>query len=391
MARGVRLWVGITILACGVIAAASLPLRGTRAGTQTPFVFSRLPQPTPARQRAQGLADEWRAAQTASRLAEARQRLRDRLTVALQEIDRPLLVMAGGDRDAGALQAQLAAQLDTVWRDLGLAETKIAVGVVVDYIEGAPSTPREESWGPSYLLPDSTNRTLCLVRLQENAGWRRAVEREAASSWLRQWLKTSLGPCAFLAAYGMPGRSVRGWLTNRSFDLALAPTWNDSLAAGRRRTSLMLGEGTRWWWDYLYHQSFPAVACLAGRVAACREAVLAGASEQRVVFSPVVVTSRRFWQQQRLIGATFYLSDVAREIGRDRFLEFWNSSLPVDTALARALRQPVGEWTARWQRHFAPQLRLGPAAPLGGSLLAVLLAIACVATVTLTARKRQVR
>jgi len=254
MARGVRLWVGITILACGVIAAASLPLRGTRAGTQTPFVFSRLPQPTPARQRAQGLADEWRAAQTASRLAEARQRLRDRLTVALQEIDRPLLVMAGGDRDAGALQAQLAAQLDTVWRDLGLAETKIAVGVVVDYIEGAPSTPREESWGPSYLLPDSTNRTLCLVRLQENAGWRRAVEREAASSWLRQWLKTSLGPCAFLAAYGMPGRSVQGWLGNRGFDLALAPTWNDSLAADRRRTSLMLGEGTRWWWDYLYHQ-----------------------------------------------------------------------------------------------------------------------------------------
>jgi hypothetical protein len=121
--------------------------------------------------------------------------------------------------------------------------------------------------------------------------------------------------------------------------------------------------------------------------------VLAGATEEteRAAFSPVVVTSRRFWQQQRLIGATFYLSDVAREIGRERFLEFWNSSLPVDTSLARALRQPVGEWTVRWQRHFAPRLRLGPAAPLGGSLLAVLLAIACVATVTFTARKRQVR
>ena len=394
MARGVRLWVAITILACGVIAAASLPLRGTRAGTQTPFVFSRLPQPTPARQRAQGLADEWRAAQTASRLAEERVRLRARLGMALQDVDRPVLVMAGGDPDATALQAQLAAQLDSVWRDLGLAETKIAVGVVVDHSDGTdPSVPREESWGPSYLLPDSTNRTVCLVRLQENAGWRHAVQREAASRvrWLRQWLKTSLGPCAFLAAYGMPGRSVLGWLSNRSFDLALAPTWDDSLAADRRRTSLMLGDGTRWWWDYLYHQSFPAVACLAGRVAGCREAVLAGASEQRVAFSPVVVTNRRFWQQQRLIGATFYLSDVAREIGRDRFLEFWNSSLPVDVSLARALRQPVGEWTVRWQRHFAPQLRLGPAAPLGGSLLAVLLAIAFVATVTLTARKRQVR
>src|SRR6185503_14226022 len=64
MARGVRLWVAITILTCGVIAAANLPLRGTRTGTQGRFVFSRLPQPTPARQRAQRLADEWRAAQT---------------------------------------------------------------------------------------------------------------------------------------------------------------------------------------------------------------------------------------------------------------------------------------------------------------------------------------
>jgi hypothetical protein len=311
--------------------------------------------------------------------------------MAFQDVDRPLLVMAGGDPDATALQAQLAAHLDSAWRDLGLAETKIAVGVVVDHIEGTdPSTPREESWGPSYLLPDSTNRTVCLVRLPENAAWRRAVPASRAP-WLRQWLKTSLGPCAFLAAYGMPGRSVRGWLSNRSFDLALGPTWNDSLAADRRRTSLMLGDGTRWWWDYLYHQSFPAVACLAGRVAGCREAVLAGASEQRVAFSPVVVTGRRFWGRQRLIGGAFYLSDVAREIGRDRFLEFWNSSLPVDTALARALRQPVGAWTARWQSQFAPQLRLGPAAPLGGSLLAVLLAIGCVATVTLTARKRQVR
>jgi len=396
MARGVRLWVAITILACGIIAAANLPLRGTRTGTQGPFVFSRIPQPTPARQRAQRLADEWRAAQTESRLAEERKRLRDRLTKPLQDVDRPVLVMAGGDRDAAALQAQLAAHLDSIWRDLGLAETKIAVGVVIDHVDGTdPSVPREESWGPSYLLPDSTNRTVCLVRLAENAGWRHAVQREAASgaTWLREWLKTSLGPCAFLAAYGMPGRSVLGWLSNRSFDLALAPTWNDSLDADRRRTSLMFGGDTRWWWDYLYHQSFPAVACLAGRVAACREAVLAGASEEteRRAFSPVVVTSRRFWQQQRLIGATFYLSDVAREIGRDRFLEFWNSSLPVDTSLARALRQPVGEWTARWQRHFAPQLRLGPAAPPGGTLLAVLLAIACVATVTLTARKRQVR
>ncbi len=396
MARGVKVWVGAIGLACIVVAAATLPLRGTRATNRgAPFV-SRIPQPTPARERAQAVADEWRAAETASRLAEERMRLRARLATSADYLDRPLLVLNGADPDAEGLQTQITAQLDSAWRDLGLAETKITVGVVLDYIEGTDlSVPREESWGPSYLLPDSTNRTVCLVRLQENAGWRRAIQRESAAraKWVRQWLENSLGPCAFLAAFGMPGRSVRGWLSNRGFDLALGPSWNDSAAAESRKTSLMFGEGRSWWWEYLYHQSFPAVACLAGRVTGCRAAVLAGATEEsgRVVFDPVVTTSRRFWQRQRLIGSAFYLSDVAREVGRDRFLEFWNSSLPVDTALARALRQPVGEWTAAWQRRFASRLRVGASAPLESSLLAVLIASVAIATVAMTARKRQVR
>ena len=399
MASGVRLWVGAAILTCGIVGIASLPFRGTRATNRSAVLFSRLPQPTPARERAQGLAEQWRAVQAARRLEEERVRLRTRLATSNPDSDRPFLVMTGADDGATVLQAQIAALLDSVWRDLGLAETKIAVGVVVDRIEETDaSVPREESWGPSYLLPDSANRTVCLVRLVENAGWRRAVQREPASTWLRQWLKSSLGPCAFLAAYGMPGRSVRRWLGGRSFDLALAPSWDDSVSMGGRkgtwwRSQLTLGDGKRWrwWWDYIYHQSFPAVACLAQRVAGCREAVLATTDDDSKR-SSVVMTSRRFWQHQRLIGGTFYLSDVAREVGRDRFLEFWNSSLPVDTALARALRRPVGEWTASWQQRLLPaQLRLGASAPAGASLLAAFLAAVAVATVALTARKRQVR
>lgn len=392
MASGVRLWVGAVVLTCGIVATASLPFQGTRATDRSAFFFSRLPQLTPARQRAQALAEEWRAAEVASRLKEERARLRARLAASTLESDRPFIITTGADSAATALQTLVAAIVDSAWRDLGLAETKITVGVVLDQTEQTDtSLPREESWGPSYLLPDSADRTVCLVRLVENAGWRRAVQRESSTAWLRQWLKSSLGPCAFLAAYGMPGRSVRGWLGARGFDLALSPSWDDSVSIwGRRVSSLMVGDGRRWWWDYIYHQPFPAVACLAQRVVACREAVLEGAGESDR--SVVVMTSRRFWQRQRLIGATFYLSDVAREVGRDRFLEFWNSRLPVDTSLARALRRPVGEWTAFWQQRFLPaQLRLGPSAPAGASLLAAFLAAVAVATVALTARKRQVR
>ncbi|HYT70127.1 MAG TPA: hypothetical protein VEK78_02025, partial [Gemmatimonadales bacterium] len=62
-----------------------------------------------------------------------------------------------------------------------------------------------------------------------------------------------------------------------------------------------------------------------------------------------------------------------------------------DTALAAALKMPVGEWTERWERRFVPRLPLGAAAPLGASGLGVLLAGAALASVALGAKRRQVR
>ena len=36
----------------------------------------------------------------------------------------------------------------------------------------------------------------------------------------------------------------------------------------------------------------------------------------------------------------------------------------MDSALTRALRRPVGEWTAEWQQRIVPGMRLGPTLPL---------------------------
>jgi AcrR family transcriptional regulator len=104
-----------------------------------------------------------------------------------------------------------------------------------------------------------------------------------------------------------------------------------------------------------------------------------------------VRVERRWWRAQRLLPGERYLSDIAREIGRDRFQRFWTSSLPVDAALAAALKQPVGDWTEQWERRFIARIRLGAAAPLGATALALLLATIALATVTLTASRRQVR
>ncbi len=85
-----------------------------------------------------------------------------------------------------------------------------------------------------------------------------------------------------------------------------------------------------------------------------------------------------------------YLADVAREVGHERFLRFWNSPEPVDSALGAVLKMPVGEWTERWQRRFVPRLPLGPAAPFSATVLGLLLGGAAVIVIAFSATRRQV-
>ena len=134
------------------------------------------------------------------------------------------------------------------------------------------------------------------------------------------------------------------------------------------------------------------MACLAGRPSGCRAAVLAGAAEERTIPIPnVVLVERRWWRVQHLLPGERYLGDVARTVGRDRFLDFWTSGQPVDTALALALKRPVGEWTADWERGFVRPIRLGPMPPLGAMVIALAIAVIALAAVAATAWRRQVR
>ena len=134
-----------------------------------------------------------------------------------------------------------------------------------------------------------------------------------------------------------------------------------------------------------------AIGCLANRPPACRTAVVASASADPVFPVPDIIhVDRRWYRTVRLVEGRRFLADVAGEVGRDRFLSFWTSPLPVDTALALALKRPVGEWTAAWQREFVRPIRLGPAPP-GAAVLACVLGALAVALVCVTASRRQVR
>lgn len=396
----VKRWATLVLAGCIVIAFAYLPPRG-KASSPSRFTFmSQSPQVTPARRRAQALAEEWRATDAARRLLESRASLRQRWSRDTAAIRGALVVLLAESAIPPSAVHMVEAAMDTAWRQLGLADTKVRVSLLLELSEARPRTrdPAPEVQQVAYLEPDSTNRTTCLALVPVGPYWTRFILGEQKSDQARmrsrfvQWLSAGLGPCAFYAAYGTPGRPVRQWLAARNWDLARyldAPGINGEIFSS---LNLMGDPRFSWYWEAVY--SFPpaTVACLAGRASGCRAAVLVGSDREVDLTIPQVVSiERRWWRTQHLLPGERYLSDVARTIGRDRFQSFWTSTLPVDTALAAALKQPVGEWTEQWERRFVPRIRLGAAAPLGAVAWALLLAAAALATVALTASRRQVR
>jgi len=255
------------------------------------------------------------------------------------------------------------------------------------------NTPTLDS--PMFLEPDSTDRTTCVALLPAGRYWTRAILGEPVPErWRGQfvrWLRGGLGPCAFYAAFGAPSKPVHKWLMARGWDLGLFLDTDGSRAAEASSTELLGDPRFVWYWERIYSYPPATVACLAGRPSGCRAAVLRGADDRADTMPRLIRLERRWWQAQDLVPSERYLSDVARTVGRDRFLRFWGSTLPVDTALATLLKKPVGEWTAAWQGGYTPRLRLGAAAPLWAYAFALVVTAAVVLTVSVTAARRQVR
>ena len=379
MARELRWWLAGAVVACAIVALGYSSLGGPAPAATA---RSRQPQPTAARLRAQALGEQWRAADLAVRLAVYRRRLEPELA-RRRDSDQPgpALLVDAPDSVPVYTRALVAAALDTVWRELGLGVSKVAVGVVVDFWRfpqtGTDSTPKVPSGSVGYLLPDSTDRTTC-VALIPAWYWTRGRTRQ-----LEEWLGRGLGPCAFFARWGVPGKPVRLWMARRHYDLADVPSWGPEWSH-QPEASWMMDRNTGWFWAAVYGHPIAAIGCLAGRAPSCRTAVLADTPPK------LLDATVRWWREERLVQGWRYLGDVAREVGYDRFRQFWNSTEPVDTALAAALKMPVGEWTARWERRFLPRLPLGAAAPLSAAVLGILLGGAAVAVVARGAMRRQV-
>lgn len=388
MASRLRAGIAAALIAGGAMALALRPAEQPVAPSDVRAV------PTSARLRAQHLAQQWRVAEAERRAVRYRQQLAPAIALHAELGGAALLVIAP-DTVAETMHARFRELLDTIWQELGLGVTKITVGVVIDLghdVDRTGQVPTMDRGGIFHLLPDSSDRATCLALLSPTLGFARTMTEDRSGrtrGWAKEWLADGVGPCAFHAKFGAPGRTVRQWLGHRRFDLAQSPLVQREPAAPPRAFDAAARRG---WYERAYALPPAAVGCLAGRPEACRVAILAGAGGWDVrVAAPRMVQGQSRWRgDQAVLNAGRFLADVAHEVGPVRFQRFWTTTQPVETALAVALRSPVGEWTERWQRRFAPRIPLGPAIPPGEALLGLGVAAGAIAAAAAAARRRQV-
>ncbi len=143
-------------------------------------------------------------------------------------------------------------------------------------------------------------------------------------------------------------------------------------------------------WEIAYGLPPSTLACFAGRAAACAAGLRLGDAAGRAI-SDGAIALQPTWRfsTQNLEDGEVFLSLVLKAVGPQRFLEFWTTALPVDSALTLALRQPAGEWTGRWQRSYPRTLRVTPRAGTGEVLAGVLEIAVAVGCAILIGQRRQ--
>jgi hypothetical protein len=77
-------------------------------------------------------------------------------------------------------------------------------------------------------------------------------------------------------------------------------------------------------------------------------------------------------------------------MGRERFAEFWQSSLPVDSAFHRAFGVSIEQWTMQWARDQVGDWEVGPGPTVGVTLSALMVAGVLVTASALLVAWRQV-
>lgn len=241
--------------------------------------------------------------------------------------------------------------------------------------------------GQVFILPERAGDR-CVVVLTMGSGSSFFHHRTLASEDARQNI---LGPCAFYAAFGMPGDSIRSWLRARGATLALGGSWTRTpnlvsrdVGEGyyyvRSDTNAYFPGGAR----VLHYYSSRGIQCVLGDTEVCAASVLEPTLGARpVAVGPAMKLSTRIEGFNAFDAGVEYggretemLADMLRSFGKDRFAQLWSSPDPLPVAFQRATGLSLGEWVATWAQELVPEIDRGPTIPAAslGSALAVVIA-----------------
>jgi hypothetical protein len=352
MARDVGRWVAAAV----VIGSAAFLVQVRERAWRVQVLRTGV-QESQERARARELAEVWRGLERRRRLLAAREALRPVLdSLARAEAPSVAVRFDGPDSLRRAYDSVVQAEVRRSWDSLGLGVTKVSVGVVFQESPASMGGPPVELNGfEGYLFPDSLDRRSCIRLDMIGTHSRSWLQRPEYRSRV---LRNLLGPCLYYARFGVPGTRVRSWLARRRHDVAMRP-WASTPSGDGMVDNL---QDVPWLW--VYQLSPTALACSAGRARACRAALRAGDDPDAPV-PPWGSAEPEWWRlsSRAFLTDQWFLASVLQQVGPDRFAEFWNTTLPVDSALSLALGEPVDAWLARKGRETHPTLRLGPAVP----------------------------
>lgn len=413
MALTLTRWVTIFVLACAAIVIWQAPARsGGRPIDENPYYF--------------GQQFGWPDAGT--RLARANLRLRvlelrdSSMGLPVVRVARPGLTILTDGMIPDTIQRSVRSALTAAWaRYQAGTRYPVVVAVVTDTSRQNGGLPMATTgWAEAYTFPpDSTNRACRVVMRVAYPLWRADSARPHSLRnqvvrvlTLQSTERAVLGPCALYATFGQPGGTVSGWLASTAW-LAVADVdwsrpspivqndlnWAD---AGPSNLLAVVTGGYDYFWITRNFLSKDAVACIAGRTDRCATALQSNVdmSKDQRAWDADVIDSRTlngytrwyWWGRGGNFGPaeSWVVSDMVRELGRERFEAFWTSAAPPNLAFMRAAGEPLGTWLERWAHREYGRDELGPWMPEWARWAGLLLMAAGLGVAMLFARERRV-
>lgn len=267
--------------------------------------------------------------------------------------------------------------VNDLWTRLGPVDSTVRVALLL-YNADRYRLPQQRWWsyaGSSISLGDAG--ATCVAFLPG------IPQKDGAIGAGREKIESALAPCLLLAGFGPPGSALRGWLLNTRFAAAGSAAW-----LTRTRSFIDGGRGVAPpWMGYPYwyeggrlpdrgllsiSRTARAVAemlsppyelgayglrCTEGDITACRTGVLDSALisgstrglPADLVYAPALLDR----PPVRSLGAPrppgdWWLSDLIRDQGREKFARFWKSPASFEQAFQEAFGEDLGAWTHRW-------------------------------------------